>query len=46
MGLAGARERETSRCFDTVFQRPYRYVSIALKVVLPLSDRYKIIASD
>ena len=23
------------RCFDTVFQRPYRYFSIALKVVFP-----------
>ena len=24
-------------CFDTVFQRPYRYFSIALKVILSLS---------
>ena len=23
------------RCFNTVFQRPYRYFSIALKVVFP-----------
>ena len=30
------------RCFDTVFQRPYRYFSIALKVVFSLSNRYKI----
>ena len=30
MGLAGARER--LRCFDTVFRRPYRYFSIALKL--------------
>ena len=34
------------RCFDTVFRRPYRYFSIALKEILPLSDRYKIFASD
>ena len=33
---------EALRCFDTVFQRPYRYFSIALKVVFSLSDRYKI----
>ena len=44
MGLAGARER--LRCFDTVFRRPYRYFSIALKVVLPLSNRCKIFVSD
>ena len=30
------------RCFDKVFQRPYRYFSIAFKVVFSLSDRYKI----
>ena len=30
------------RCFDTVFQRPYRYFSIALKVFFSLSNRYKI----
>ena len=35
-----------SRCFDIVFQRPYRYFSIALKVILSLSDRYKIFTSD
>ena len=34
------------RCFDTVLQRPYRYFSIALKVVCSLSDRYKIFTSD
>ena len=26
------------RCFDTVFRRPYLYFSIALKVILFLSD--------
>ena len=31
-----------SRRFDTVFQRPYRYFSIALKVFFSLSNRYKI----
>ena len=34
------------RCFDTVFRRPYRYFSIALKVVFSLPDRYKIFTSD
>ena len=34
------------RCFDIVFRRPYRYFSIALKVILSLSDRYKIFTSD
>ena len=34
------------RCFDTVSQRPYRYFSIALKVVFTLSDRYKILTSN
>ena len=34
------------RCFDIVFQRPYRYFSIALKVVLSLSDCYKILTSN
>ena len=34
------------RCFDTVFQRPYRYFSIVLKVVFSLSDRYKIVTSN
>ena len=34
------------RCFDTVFERPYRYFSIALKVVFSLSDRYKIFTSN
>ena len=34
------------RCFDKVFQRPYRYFSIALKVFFSLSDRYKIFTSN
>ena len=35
------------RCFDTAFfQRPYRYFSIALKVVFSLSDHYKIFTSN
>ena len=34
------------RCFDIVFQRPYRYFSIALKVISSLSDRYKILTTD
>ena len=34
------------RWFDTVFQRPYRYFSIVLKVVYSLSDRYKIFTSN
>ena len=34
------------RCFDTVFRRPYRCFSIVLKVILSLSDRYKLFASD
>ena len=34
------------RCFDTVSRRPYRCFSIALKVVLSLSDRNKIFTSD
>ena len=34
------------RCFDTVSQRPYRYFSIALKVIFTLSDRYKIFTSN
>ena len=33
------------RCFDTVFQRPYRYFTIALKVVFSLSNSYKIFTS-
>ena len=28
------------RCFDTVFKRPYRYFSIALKVVFSLSRNW------
>ena len=32
----------TLRCFDNVFQRPYRYFSIDLKVFFSLYDRYKI----
>ena len=34
------------RCFDIGFQRPYRYFSITLKVILSLSDRYKIFTSN
>ena len=34
------------RCFDTVFLRPYRYFSVALKVFFSLSDRYKIFTSN
>ena len=34
------------RCFDTVFQRPYQYFSIVLKVFYSLSDRYKIFTSN
>ena len=34
------------RCFDTVFQKPYRYFSIALKVFFSMSDRYKIFTSN
>ena len=34
------------RCFDTDFQRPYRYFSIAFKVVFSLSDRYEIFTSN
>ena len=35
----------TLRCFDTVFQRPYRDFSIAL-IVFSLSDRYLIFTSN
>ena len=38
--------RKELRCFGTVFQRRYRYFSIALKVVFSLSDRYKIFTSN
>ena len=34
------------RCFDTVFQGPYRYFSIVLKVFFSLSDCYKIFPSN
>ena len=34
------------RCFDTVFRRPYRCFSIALKVILSLFDCYKFFTSD
>ena len=34
------------RCFDTVFRRPNRSFSVALKVILSLSDRYEIFTSD
>ena len=33
-------------CFDIVFQRPYRSFSIALKVILSSSDRYKIFTRE
>ena len=36
----------TLRCLDTVFQRPYRYFLIALKVFFSLSNRYKIFTSN
>ena len=35
-----------SKCFDTVFRRPYRCFSIALKETLSLSDLHKIFTSD
>ena len=38
--------RDDLRCFDTVFRRPYRYFSIALKGSLSSSYRYKTSASD
>ena len=38
--------RSILRCFDTVFQRPHRYFSIALKVVFSSSDRYEIFTSN
>ena len=34
------------RCFGTVFRRPHRYFSIALKLILSLSDLYKIFTSE
>ena len=34
------------RCFDTVFRKPYRCFSIVLKVILSLSDRYKLFTND
>ena len=34
------------KCFDTVFQRPYRYFSVVLKVPLSLSDPYKVFTSN
>ena len=40
------RNRGLLRCFDIVFQRPYRYFSIALKVIFSLSDRHKIVTND
>ena len=44
--LAKALYISDLRCFDTVFQRPYRYFSIALKMVFSLSDCYKIFTSN
>ena len=43
--LAALQKCLRLRCFDTVFQRPYRYFSIALKVFFSLSDRYKLFTS-
>ena len=37
---------KATRCFNTVFQRLYRYFSNALKVLFSLSDRYKIFTSN
>ena len=34
------------RCFDTVFQRPYRHFSVTLRVAFFLSDRYHIFTSN
>ena len=36
------------RCFDTVLRRPYTdiHISIAIKGILSMSDRYKLFASD
>ena len=34
------------RCFNTVFRKPYRCFSIVLKVILSLSDRYKLFTND
>ena len=34
------------RCFDTVSRRPYPCFSIALKVILSLSDHHKILTCD
>ena len=34
------------RCLDTVFRRPYRCFSVALKVIFSLSDGYKIFTID
>ena len=34
------------RCFDIVFQRSYRYFSIALHVIFSQFDRYKIFTSN
>ena len=34
------------RCFGTVFRKPYRCFSIALKVILSLADGYRPFTSD
>ena len=39
-------ERHSLRCYNTVFQRPNRYFSIALGVFFSTSDRYKIFTSN
>ena len=38
--------RYSLQCFDTVFLNPYKCFSIALKVILSLSDCYKIFSTD
>ena len=34
------------RCFVTVFQRQYRYFSVALNIVFSLTDRYQIFTNN
>ena len=40
------KQKWRSRCFDTVFLRPYLYFSIDFMIILSLSDRYKIFTSE
>jgi len=44
--MLGEKSAGRLRCFDTVFQRPYRHFSIVLKVFFSWSDRYKIFTSN